>query len=91
MTISLTRICLGGLLAATLAGCSDKPAAQEEIRPVRTTRVAATDTADIQRYTAEIRPRHESKQSFRVPAGCGRVPVLRRNGSGVPARAGPRS
>ena len=67
MTISLTRICLGGLLAASLAGCGDKPAAQEETRPVRTTRVAATDTADIQRYTAEIRPRHESKQSFRVP------------------------
>ncbi|MBP8812517.1 MAG: efflux RND transporter periplasmic adaptor subunit [Laribacter sp.] len=86
MTISLTRICLGGLLAATLAGCSDKPAAQEEIRPVRTTRVAATDTADIQRYTAEIRPRHESKQSFRVPGKIDArlVEVGQQVGAGAP-------
>ena len=30
MTISLTRICLGGLLAASLAGCGDKPEAAVE-------------------------------------------------------------
>ena len=86
MTISLTRICLGGLLAASLAGCGDKPAAQEETRPVRTTRVAATDTADIQRYTAEIRPRHESKQSFRVPGKIDArlVEVGQQVGAGAP-------
>lgn len=58
--------------AATVAACllasacGAKTAAYEETRPVRTLTVGAARAAAETSYAAEIRPRYESRQSFRV-------------------------
>ena len=62
------RILLIPVLLASLmlAACKDRPAVEEEIRPVRTTVVGAAAVAATQRFAADIRARHESPQGFRV-------------------------
>jgi len=50
-----------------LAACSDKPAAAEPVRAVRTMTVGATAGAVTRDYAAEVHARVESRLGFRVP------------------------
>jgi membrane fusion protein, multidrug efflux system len=53
-------------LAAMLAGCGEKKAAEPLVRPVRSEIVAGGTSADSATYTAEIRSRYETDLSFQV-------------------------
>ncbi|MFM2399989.1 MAG: hypothetical protein RL341_2146, partial [Pseudomonadota bacterium] len=54
--------------AAVLAACSKAaPVADEDVRPVRTMTVGVSDVHAASSYAAEVRPRFESRLSFRVP------------------------
>ncbi|MGL4576088.1 MAG: efflux RND transporter periplasmic adaptor subunit [Burkholderiaceae bacterium] len=54
--------------AAVLAACSKAaPVVDEDVRPVRTITVGVSDVEAASSYAAEVRPRFESRLSFRVP------------------------
>lgn len=55
------------LPVAALVACTPPPPAQEPVRAVRTLEVAASDTASVHEYAAEIRPRLETRPGFRIP------------------------
>lgn len=64
MSKTITVMGLTGLL---LTACGAPPIPVEDIRPVRTLTVAASPTTASITYAGEIRARHESTLSFRVP------------------------
>ncbi|HEY8879284.1 MAG TPA: efflux RND transporter periplasmic adaptor subunit [Roseateles sp.] len=57
---------LATLLPALLSGCGKQPAAPEPERAVRTQIVSAGSASASHEYAAEVRPRIESRLSFRV-------------------------
>lgn len=57
---------LAALLSALVSGCSKQAAAPEPERAVRTQVVSASSAAASHEYAAEVRPRVESRLSFRV-------------------------
>ncbi|MGM9481253.1 efflux RND transporter periplasmic adaptor subunit [Roseateles sp. NT4] len=57
---------LATLLSALLSGCGKQPAAPEPERAVRTQVVSAGSASASHEYAAEVRPRIESRLSFRV-------------------------
>jgi len=57
---------LATLLSALLSGCGKQPAAPEPERAVRTQLVSAGSASASHEYAAEVRPRIESRLSFRV-------------------------
>lgn len=57
---------LATLLSALLSGCGKQPAAPEPERAVRTQIVSAGSATASHEYAAEVRPRIESRLSFRV-------------------------
>ncbi len=57
---------LATLLSALLSGCGKQPAAPEPERAVRTQLVNAGSASASHEYAAEVRPRIESRLSFRV-------------------------
>lgn len=57
---------LAALLSALLSGCSKQAAAPEPERAVRTQLVGASTASASHEYAAEVRPRIESRLSFRV-------------------------
>ena len=61
--------------ALLLAACSDKPAAPEPVRAVRTLTVGALSTATTRDYAAEVHARVESRLAFRVPGKITQRPV----------------
>lgn len=54
------------LLSALLSGCGKQPAAPEPERAVRTQLVSAGSASASHEYAAEVKPRIESRLSFRV-------------------------
>lgn len=54
-------------MALVLAACGKAPEPVEEIRPVRTLTVGASQTSAEHRYSGEVRARYESTLGFRVP------------------------
>lgn len=54
------------VLSLQLAGCSDKPAKTEDIRPVRAIVVAASGAKNFVELAGEVQPRYESQLGFRV-------------------------
>lgn len=54
------------LVLAVLAACSKAPPAQEDVRPVRAIKLAATSTGDQALFSGDVRARHESQLGFRV-------------------------
>lgn len=63
----LTPPLLGlALLTALMAGCSKQAAAPEPERAVRTQIVSASTSSASHQYAAEVKPRTESRLSFRV-------------------------
>lgn len=81
MSKTITVMGLTGLL---LAACGAPPLPVEDIRPVRTLTVAASPTTASITYAGEIRARHESTLSFRVP---GKI-TQRAVDVGTPVKAG---
>ncbi|PZP35241.1 MAG: efflux RND transporter periplasmic adaptor subunit [Roseateles depolymerans] len=65
MPISL-RVVPPLLLAVLLSACGKQPAAPEPERAVRTQLVSASSATQAHEYAAEVRPRIESRLSFRV-------------------------
>lgn len=57
---------LAALLSALVSGCSKQAAAPEPERAVRTQVVSASSAAASHEYAGEVRPRVESRLSFRV-------------------------
>ena len=57
---------LAALLSALLSGCGKQPAAPEPERAVRTQLVSAGTASASHEYAAEVKPRTESRLSFRV-------------------------
>ena len=57
---------LVALLSALLSGCGKQPAAPEPERAVRTQLVSAATATASHEYAAEVKPRIESRLSFRV-------------------------
>jgi membrane fusion protein, multidrug efflux system len=53
--------------AALLAACSRQEPAPEPVRAVRTVTITAESAGGVHEYAAEIKPRTESRLSFRVP------------------------
>jgi membrane fusion protein, multidrug efflux system len=65
---SMSRLGLLAAIALTVLACSKAaPLATEDIRPVRTMTVGVVPVDTASAFAAEIRPRTESRLSFRVP------------------------
>lgn len=64
----LSRLSPAALLGACvlLAGCGPKAQVSEDIRPVRVVRALAGDAQGVTAFAAEIKPRYEADQSFRL-------------------------
>ncbi|MBV8656516.1 MAG: efflux RND transporter periplasmic adaptor subunit [Burkholderiales bacterium] len=63
----MNRLWIGVALAGLgMAGCSKAPVPYEEVRPVRTMVVAASDGATPATYAGEVRARHEAPLGFRI-------------------------
>lgn len=58
---------LAALLSALVSGCSREAAAPEPVRAVRTQLVSTSSASSSHEYAAEVKPRIESRLSFRVP------------------------
>ena len=54
------------LAVATLAACSEQPAATEDVRPVRTLTVSPRSTSGLAEFSGEVRPRIETRAGFQV-------------------------
>ena len=61
-----SSLLLATLLPALVSGCGKQPAAPEPERAVRTLLVSASTASASHEYAAEVRPRIESRLSFRV-------------------------
>src|SRR5258708_5785129 len=61
-----TVLALGAALLAAAACSKAPPPKAEEIRPVRVVKVGASSATRAVEYAGEVRPRHETRLSFRV-------------------------
>jgi RND family efflux transporter MFP subunit len=65
-TVTVTKLFALTALSLTLAACSKPAPVAEEARPVRVTRVQASDAQAITAFAGEIKPRYEADMSFRI-------------------------
>jgi RND family efflux transporter MFP subunit len=65
-TVTVTRLLALTALGLLLAACSKPAPVAEEARPVRVTRVQASDAQAITAFAGEIKPRYEADMSFRI-------------------------
>ncbi|WP_199720557.1 efflux RND transporter periplasmic adaptor subunit [Stagnimonas aquatica] len=80
-----TAIRLGlAAMGLVLAACGKAPEPVEDIRPVRTLTVGASQTSAEHRYSGEVRARYESTLGFRVPGKL----VSRKVDVGMQVKAG---
>jgi RND family efflux transporter MFP subunit len=66
LPVRLALPSVAALAVATLAACSEQPAATEDVRPVRTLTVSPRSTSGVAEFSGEVRPRIESRAGFQV-------------------------